>query len=240
MVVKTWEDVSGQVMKILVVDDNPDLLQALLLGFKLLWPECQVVAAENGAQTQELFSKENPDIVLLDIAMPGLNGFEVLRRLREVSEVPVIMLTVRGEEQDKVRALEMGADDYVIKPFGAMELLFRIKAVLRRSALPVASIPPFTSGDLTIDYASGTVTVRGKPVKLTPTEYRLLCCLAGSPNQVVPRQTLLARIWGIEYHRESEFPKVYIKRLREKIEEDPSQPRHILTEVGQGYKLVTP
>ena len=226
-------------MKILIIDDNPDLVQALKLGFKLQWPESQVVSADDGERGLAVFSEESPDIVLLDIAMPGMNGFEVLRRLRQVSDVPVIMLTVKGDEQDKVRALELGADDYVTKPFGSLELMARIKAVLRRVAVPLpeATALPFVGGDLTIDYATRAVTVRGKPVKLTPTEYRLLCALARYPNQVLSHPTLLVRVWGSEYRGESDFLKVYIKRLRDKIEEDSSSPRYILTEWGQGYRL---
>jgi len=229
-------------MKILIVDDNPDLVQALKLGFKLQWPESQVVSAGDGERALAVFSEETPDIVLLDIAMPGMNGFEVLRRLRQVSDVPVVMLTVKGDEQDKVRALELGADDYVTKPFGSLELMARIKAVLRRVAVPLpeATALPFAGGDLTIDYATRIVTVRGKPVKLTPTEYRLLCALARYPNQVLSHPTLLVRVWGSEYRGESDFLKVYIKRLRDKIEEDSSSPRYILTEWGQGYRLSVP
>ncbi len=229
-------------MKILIVDDNPDLVQALKLGFKLQWPESQVAAADDGERALVVFSEESPDIVLLDIAMPGMNGFEVLRRLRQVSDVPVVMLTVKGDEQDKVRALELGADDYVTKPFGSLELMARIKAVLRRVAVPLpeATALPFAGGDLTIDYATRIVTVRGKPVKLTPTEYKLLCALARYPNQVLSHPTLLVRVWGSEYRGESDFLKVYIKRLRDKIEEDSSSPRYILTEWGQGYRLAVP
>ena len=229
-------------MKILIVDDNPDLVQALKLGFKLQWPESQVVSAGDGERALAVFSEETPDIVLLDIAMPGMNGFEVLRRLRQVSDVPVVMLTVKGDEQDKVRALELGADDYVTKPFGSLELMARIKAVLRRVAVPLpeATALPFASGDLTIDYATRTVTVRGRPVKLTPTEYRLLCALARYPNQVLSHPTLLVRVWGSEYRGESDFLKVYIKRLRDKLEDDPADPRYILTEWGQGYRLAVP
>jgi two-component system KDP operon response regulator KdpE len=228
-------------MKIQVIDDNPDLAQALSLGFKLEWPECKVVAATNGDDGLTLFESETPDLVLLDIAMPGMDGFEVVRRLREISDVPVIMLTVRGEELDKVRALELGADDYITKPFGSLELMARIKALLRRAEIihPGPSTPPFVSGDLTINYALRAVAVRGHPVKLTPTEYRLLCALAREPNHVLSHEFLLARVWGSEYRGESDFLKVYVKRLRDKIEEDPAHPRRIVTEWGQGYMLMT-
>lgn len=229
-------------MKILIVDDNPDLVQALTVGFQLQWPECRVMAAEDGEKALSVFPQESPDIILLDISMPGMDGFEVLRRIREVSDVPVIMLTVRVEELEKVRALELGADDYVTKPFSSLELMARVRAVLRRAVVPVpeASTPPFVCGDLTITYSSGQVTVKGRPVRLTPTEYRLLCALARYPNQVLSHQALLVRVWGGEYRGETDFLKVYVKRLRDKIEEDPSKPHYILTEWGRGYKLAVP
>ncbi len=229
-------------MKILIVDDNPDLLEALRLGFRLQWPGCQVVVADHGRRALEMFDKEKPDIVILDIAMPGMSGFEVLDRLREVSDVPVIMLTVKAEELDKVRALEAGADDYVTKPFGSLELMARVKAVLRRTETPAPEAPraAFHSGELAIDFGTRTVTVKGNPVKLTPTEYRLLCALASKPNQVLSHDTLLARVWGSEFIGEREFVKIYVKRLRDKIELDPAQPRYILTEWGRGYQFCVP
>jgi len=233
-------------MKILVVDDDPYLLDALKLGLELQWPGCEVVGARDGGSALVLCSSEHPDIVLLDIMMPDVDGFEVLRALRRSSEVPVIMLSVRREEQDKVRALELGADDYIPKPFGSQELMARIKAVLRRSGLPVPGAAPsseaapstFTSGDLSIDYDSRRVMLAGRPVQLTPTEYRLLYTLARSANRVLSRQALLARVWGAEHRGDSDFLKTYIRRLRGKIEQDPSAPHYILTERGQGYRLV--
>lgn len=229
-------------MKVLIVDDSTDLAQALTIGFKLQWPFSQVLTADNGEKGLAIFQAEGPDLVILDIAMPGMNGFEVLRRLRQVSDTPVIMLTVKGEELDKVRALELGADDYVTKPFGSLELMARIKAVLRRTETKPddPGAPPLTCGHLVIDYASGRVSLRGRHVKLTPTEYKLLCHLARHPNTVISRQALLARVWGSEYRVESDFLKVYIKRLRAKLEEDPANPRYILTEWGEGYKLACP
>ena len=229
-------------MKVLIIDDSTDLAQALTIGFKLQWPFSQVITADSGEKALAIFPTEQPDLVILDIAMPGMNGFEVLRRLRQVSDVPVIMLTVKGEELDKVRALELGADDYVTKPFGSLELMARVKAVLRRTETKPddPSAPPLTCGDLAIDYASGKVSLRGKALKLTPTEYKLLYHLSRHPNTVISRQTLLARVWGSEYRVESDFLKVYIKRLRTKLEDDPANPRYILTEWGEGYKLACP
>lgn len=229
-------------MKILIVDDNYELVKALTTGFKLQWPDCEVAGAANGQRALALLSSESPDIVLLDVSMPGMDGFEVLRRIRDVSEVPVIMLTVRGEEYDKVRALEMGADDYVTKPFGSLELIARVKAMLRRASLPAPeeTAAPFTRCGLTIDYGTRSVSLHGAPVKLTPTEYRLLCALARHPNTLLSRQALLSRVWGSEYLGENDLLKVYIKRLRDKLEIEPAHPRLILTEWGRGYMLSAP
>ena len=232
-------------MKVLVVDDDPYLVEALKLGLELQWPDCQVVGAQDGISGLEILSSEHPDIVLLDIVMPDMNGFEVLQTLRRFSEVPVIMLSVRREEQDKVRALELGADDYIPKPFGSQELMARIKAVLRRAGLPVPGAAPlpgvdksvFVCGDLSIAYDSRRVTLAGRPVQLTPTEYRLLYTLARCANRVLSRQALLARVWGSEHRGDSDFLKTYVRRLRQKIEDDPSNPHYILTERGQGYRL---
>jgi two-component system KDP operon response regulator KdpE len=199
----------------------------------------------DGNSALEVLASEHPDIVLLDVVMPDMNGFAVLDSLRRFSEVPVIMLSVRREEQDKVRALELGADDYITKPFGSQELMARIKAVLRRAGLPVpgtepareAALSTFVCGDLSIDYGSRRVTMAGRPVQLTPTEYRLLYTLARCANRVLSGQALLARVWGSEHRGDSDFLKTYVRRLRQKIEKDPSMPNYILTERGEGYRL---
>jgi two-component system, OmpR family, KDP operon response regulator KdpE len=227
-------------VKILIADDNPDLVESLTLGFRLQWAECQVVAAGTGRATVALFQAQHPDVILLDIGLPEMDGFEVLKRIREESDVPILMLTVRSEELDKVKALELGADDYIVKPFSSLELLARIKAVLRRAeaSMPAPATPAFVSSALTIDYDSRKVIVHGQPVELTPTEYKLLCALARYPDQTVSREALLARVWGSEYRGETDFLKVYIKRLRTKVEENPSLPQLILTERGMGYKLI--
>ena len=227
-------------MKILIADDNADLVESLTLGFRLQWAECQVVAAGTGTAAVALFQAEHPDVILLDIGLPEMDGFEVLKRIREESDVPILMLTVRSEELDKVKALELGADDYIMKPFSSLELLARIKAVLRRAeaTMPAPATPAFVSSTLTIHYDSRKVIVHGQPVKLTPTEYKLLCALARYPDQVVSREALLARVWGSEYRGETDFLKVYIRRLRTKIEENQAKPQIILTERGMGYRLV--
>lgn len=227
-------------MKILISDDNADLVESLTLGLKLQWADSEVITASTGRSAIAITQAQHPDVILLDIGLPDMEGFEVLKRLREESDVPILMLTVRSEELDKVKAFELGADDYIVKPFGSLELLARIKAVLRRAEAPppLPTTPRLVAGDLTIDYATRKVSVDGQPVSLTPTEYKLLVALTRYPDQVISREGLLARVWGSEYRGETDFLKVYIKRLRNKIEKDPADPQHIVTERGQGYKFV--
>jgi DNA-binding response OmpR family regulator len=226
-------------MKILIVDDDPDLLEAVGLGLQLQWQGVDILTAADGEAALEAFFAHVPDVVLLDVGLPRLNGFEVLRRIREVSDTPVLMLTARGEELDKVRGLEIGADDYVTKPFSPLELLARIKAILRRAELPppVRVAPEFVAGELAINFDSHEVLKRGEPVPLTATEYRLLFQLARNAGHVLPRETLLARVWGDEYRDQSDYLKVYVSRLRAKLEDDPERPRYILTERGLGYRF---
>jgi two-component system KDP operon response regulator KdpE len=229
-------------MKVLIVDDDPDVVEALTLAFDLLQPQCAVVEASDGESAVETFSRESPDLVVLDIILPEADGYEVLRRLRQVSDVPVIMLTVKEEERDKVRALGMGADDYIVKPFGALELLARIKAIQRRreGGPQVAEAAPLVCGDLRIDFLERKVTVAGQPVRLTTTEYGLLVCLARSAGRVISGRTLLSRVWGPEYTEDLSRLKMGVQRLRGKLEKDPSRPTYILTERGAGYRLVVP
>ncbi len=226
-------------MKILIVDDDHDLLEALGLGMQLQWQAAEVITATDGEQGLEVFFEQQPDVVLLDVGLPRLDGFEVLRRIRAVSDTPVLMLTARGEELDKVRGLEIGADDYVTKPFSPLELLARIKAILRRSELapPIRATPSFTLGNLTINFDSHEVTKSGAPVPLTTLEYRVLYHLVRNAGHVLPREALLARVWGEEYREQSDYLKVYVSRLRSKLEDDPDRPRFILTERGLGYRF---
>ena len=226
-------------MKLLIVDDDHDLLEALGLGLQLQWQGVDVLTATDGEAALTRFFDESPDVVLLDVGLPRLDGFEVLRRIRQVSDTPVLMLTARGEELDKVRGLEIGADDYVTKPFSPLELLARIKAVLRRSELPppVRVTPSFTADDLTVNFESQEVFRSGQPVQLSAIEYRLLFQLVRNAGHVVPRETLLARVWGDEYRDQTDYLKVYVNRLRTKIEDDPERPKLILTERGLGYRF---
>ncbi|HEU4759152.1 MAG TPA: response regulator transcription factor [Dehalococcoidia bacterium] len=226
-------------MKVLVVDDEPDVIEVVNLCFSLRWPEADVVAAKNADEAFELIEAHAPDLILLDIVLPGTDGFQICQEVRRFSDVPIIMLTARDSEVDKVRGLEMGADDYVTKPFSHLELLARVRAVLRRyqSQLPAVG-EIFESGDLRIDYGSRQVAVRGQSVRLTPTEYSLLFHLTRNAGRVLPHHTLLAKVWGREYVDEIDYLKVYIRRLRQKLEGDPETIGRIVSERGVGYKFV--
>ncbi len=226
-------------MKILVVDDEPDVVEVVNLCFGLRWPEVKVIAAANGEAALSLIDSESPDLVLLDIMLPDCDGFEVCKEIRRFSDIPIIMVSARDGEMDKVRGLEMGADDYVTKPFSHLELLARVRAVLRRyeSQLPAVG-EVFDSGDLRIDYASHQVTLRGQPIRLTPTEYSLLFHLTRSAGRVLSHHTLLAKVWGREYAEEMEYLKVYVRRLRQKLEGDPETVGRIVSERGVGYMFV--
>ncbi len=226
-------------MKVLVVDDAAEVIEAVTISFTLQWRETEVIGADNGEAALDLVEQEHPDVVLLDIAMPGMNGFEVLREIRAFSDVPVIMLTAKDDVLDKVKGLELGADDYVTKPFDHLELLARVKALLRRLDMPqpTSRAPSFHSGDLTIDFAAQEVRLRGEVVPLTATEYKLLYHLIRNAGHVLRHETLLAKVWGREYVDEVDYLRVYIRRLRRKLEPDPERPRHILTERGFGYRF---
>lgn len=223
---------------VLVVDDEPRIVNFVRMNLEL--EGCRVITAGNGREAIDRVRDNLPDIVLLDVMMPGMDGFEVLRRLRQSSAVPVIMLTAKDEPDDRVRGLELGADDYIGKPFEHRELVSRIRAVLRRHATP----PPMPQTQLTIDerltidFAKHEVLVEGKPVNLRPTEYRLLYHLVQSAGWVIPHDVLLAKVWGPEYRDESHYLRLYITYLRQKIEEDPANPKYILTERGAGYRFV--
>lgn len=223
-------------MKILIVDEEPDVVRLISVSFGMQQPNWEVIAASDGEEALAALEREQPALVLLDVGLPDMSGFQVLQQIRLFSDVPVIMLTVHDDELSKVRGLELGADDYVTKPFSHLELLARVRAVLRRAqVLPLAHEKPFISGDLSVDFARREVTKRGQPVRLTATEYRLLYHLVRNAGRVLPHETLLARVWGREYTDEINYLKVYISRLRAKLEDDPRNPQHILTEHGVGY-----
>jgi len=223
-------------VKILIVDEEPDVVRLISVSFGMQQPNWEVIAASDGEEALAALEREQPALVLLDVGLPDMSGFQVLQQIRLFSDVPVIMLTVHDDELSKVRGLELGADDYVTKPFSHLELLARVRAVLRRAqVLPLAHEKPFISGDLSVDFARREVTKRGQPVRLTATEYRLLYHLVRNAGRVLPHETLLARVWGREYTDEINYLKVYISRLRAKLEDDPRNPQHILTEHGVGY-----
>ncbi|HET8626688.1 MAG TPA: response regulator transcription factor [Thermomicrobiales bacterium] len=228
-------------MKILLVDDDPHILDALSVGLQLQWQDAEVFVAADGEAGLRAFYAHAPDVVVLDVNMPRKSGFEALQEIRRVSDVPVLMLTARGEETDQVRGLELGADDYLVKPFSHLVLLARIKAVLRRAELPppVRALPDFVAGDLAINYQSHEVTVGGAPVRLTPVEYKLLYHLARNAGRLMPHQALLDRVWGADYVATTDYLKVFVSRLRAKLER-PGGPRYLETERGLGYRFVRP
>src|SRR5688500_14482624 len=226
-------------MKILVVDDDPQILNALTIGFRLQWPGSTVIPAGDGATGVRLFFELDPDVVLLDVGMPDRSGYDVLAEIRSVSDTPVIMLTARGEETDQVQGLELGADDYVVKPFGHLALVARIKAVLRRTeSTGRAPVADFVAGDLAIDFRSRRVALRGAPVKLTPVEYKVLEHLVRNAGRLVPHEVLTTRALGHQDGPAGDYLKVFVSRLRSKIERDGQ--RFIETERGVGYRFVPP
>ncbi len=227
-------------MKILVVDDDKNIVEAISIGFQLQWQDVEIITAADGEKGLTAFYDHIPDVVLLDVMMPYKDGFSVLKEIRQSSDVPVIMLTARGDELDKVKGLELGADDYLTKPFSHMELFARIRAVLRRTQMPapVNATPSFVTGDITINFENREVTKADKVVKMTPTEYKLLFLLARNAGRVVPFETLLDKVWGPEYRDQLDYLKTYLSRLRKKLEEEPEHPRFLLTERGLGYRLM--
>jgi two-component system, OmpR family, KDP operon response regulator KdpE len=228
-------------MKVLVVDDDQRIRDALEIGVQLQWQDAKVLTAADGEAGLDVFFSEEPDIVLLDVTMPRMNGFEVLKAIRQVSDVPVIMLTARDEDVDQVRGLELGADDYIGKPFSHLALMARIKAALRRAELPapVQALPDFEAGELAIHFQNQEVTVRGQPVRLTPVEYKLLYHLVRNVGHLLPHEALLDRVWGSNYEASPEYLKVFVSRLRGKLRR-PGGPEYIETERGRGYRFVRP
>jgi DNA-binding response OmpR family regulator len=229
-------------VNVLVVDDAPEVVDSVRFGFAVQWREVDLLSAGTGKEALELVERESPDLVLLDVGLPDMDGFKVLEELRFFSDVPVIMLTARDDTIDKVKGLELGADDYVTKPFNHLELLARIKAVLRRLDMPPpkSRAPSFRSGDLEMDFAAQEVRVKGQPVRLTPTEYKLLYHLVRNAGRTLPHGTLLAKVWGREYLDEVDYLRVYVRRLRDKLGDDPEKPRYIRTERGLGYRFLRP
>ncbi len=223
--------------RVLIVDDEPRYLR--LLEANLRTEGYEVVTAQDGQQAVDTFSSQPIDLILLDIMMPRMDGFTACQRIREFSSVPIIILTAKGEEQDRVRGLDLGADDYLVKPFSATELLARVRAVLRRAQIPTESGQArfFTHDDLRIDFARAEVWSGEQAISLSATEYRLLLQFAHNLGKILTSEELLTSVWGPEYKSDKEILWVSIARLRQKLEKDPHVPKHIVTRSGLGYLM---
>ncbi len=223
--------------RILIVDDEPRYLR--LMEANLITDNYQILKAMNGQEAVDIVAEQHPDLVLLDVMMPILDGFEACARIREFSNVPIIIVTARGNEGDRVRGLDLGADDYIVKPFSATELLARVRAVLRRAQVSGAAFQQavFNHGNLRIDFARAEVFKDDKIVYLSATEYRLLLQFAHNLGSVLTPEELLVNVWGPEYRDDKEILWVSISRLRQKLETDPKNPQHIVTRPGLGYTM---
>lgn len=232
----TQEKYQGRL--ILVVDDEARMVRFIQLNLE--HDGFQVISAYNGREALEQVRSQLPNLVLLDVMMPDLDGFEVLMQIREQSTVPVIMLTAKGEEDDRVRGLELGADDYITKPFSPRELVSRVRAVLRRTESESSAAAGIIEVDdrLKLDFNRREIWIDGELVQLRPTEYRLLYHLVQNAGWVVTHEQLLTKVWGYEYRDEPHYVRLYINYLRKKLEENPSKPKYILTERGVGYRFV--
>jgi two-component system response regulator VicR len=222
-------------MKVLVIEDDKEIVDAISLAFQIRWPEAKVTSTRLGQKGVELVETETPDIVILDLGLPDINGFEVLRQIRRFSAVPTIILTVRSEEVDVVKGLEWGADDYITKPFRQLELLARVKSLIRRYS-PTEEIL-LTYGPFRLDPVTGQLHIGDKEIALTVTENHILSYLMKNAGHVVTHSNLAEAVWGDDYPGAADSLKVHIRRLREKIEQDPGKPRVILTKTGVGYFL---
>lgn len=226
-------------MKVLIAEDAPDVAEVVAFGARMSWPGCQVTIAGSGEEALRAFAAEPADLVVLDVAMPPPDGFEVCRRIRESSQVPILMLTVRDATIDKVRALDLGADDYLTKPFDHLELLARLRALVRRTTGPgVGSEAAFVTGDFSLDFTTHEVRVGDEVIRLTSTEYRLLEELVRHAGRTLPHQALLERVWGPEWVADPSYLKVFVRRLRQKLGDDAEAPRYIQTEWGTGYRFI--
>ncbi|MDY6907702.1 MAG: response regulator transcription factor [Chloroflexota bacterium] len=226
-------------MKVLIIEDSREIVEAISLAFQIRWPEARLVSTHLGERGIEMAASESPDMIILDLGLPDVSGFEVLKQVRLFSDVPVLVLTVRSEEVDIVRGLEWGADDYIVKPFRQMELLARIRALIRRQLSPDEE-PPLVCGELRFHPATRQLTVHGKEIVLTATETIILRHLMRNAGRVVTQAGLAREVWGDDGDAAAGNIKVYIRRLRQKIEEDPSSPTLIVTKPGAGYLMVRP
>ena len=228
-------------MRVAIIEDDPEIMEVVTIAFETAWPGSQIVSAPNAVEGLELTKNESPDVVILDVALPEgeSSGFDLCKEIRTFSEVPIIMVTARTREVEIVRGLELGAADYLTKPFSSVELLARTRAVLRRVQVgPLGTQShPFVSKELSVDYDNREVLVHGEPVKLTPTEYKMLCYLVRNPRQVLTNQAILDEVWGQEYRNSNGLVKAHVQRLRKKLKDNLQDPRLIITERGRGYRF---
>jgi two-component system KDP operon response regulator KdpE len=223
-------------MKALIVEDDPQTIEAVSLIFKLRWPEAELLSTTKGSEAALIVEKESPDVVILDLGLPDIDGMEVLKEIRAFSDAPVIIVTARGDSTSQMKGIELGADDYITKPFDPGVLLVRIKNALVHSRIPVNQVTaPFTAGGLVIDFASRKVSFQGKPLNLTPREYELLCYLARNAGKVLSHEDILSVVWGEGY--DSTVLKTCIYRLRGKLTDAGANPEIISSEAGIGYKF---
>lgn len=222
--------------RILIADDEPKI--RMFLRANLNARGYEVYLAQDGIEAVEMTGQVLPDLIILDVNMPRMNGIDACRRIREWADMPIIILSVRDEEKDKVKALDEGADDYVTKPFGMEELLARIRVALRRTSHAAIDIPVFQAGNLKIDFTSRLVSINDEEIKLTRTEYELLTFLVNNADKVLTHREILHSVWGSEYGNELEYVRTFINQLRHKIEEDPANPQYIVTEQRTGYRFV--
>lgn len=226
------------IARVVIIDDEPSLIKFVSQNLRARGYD--VVDASNGLEGVELVKEYKPDLVILDIGMPGMDGFEAASYIRQFSDAAIIMLTASGNEGDKIRALDIGADDYLTKPFAIGELMARVRAVMRRvSQAQTRTVrqEAVSSGNLNVDFEHRRVTLKNEPIKLTPTEFTLLEQLVTRPDVVISHRELLSNVWGAEYRDETEYLRVYIGRLRRKLEDDPANPKFLLTEPGVGYRF---
>ena len=231
-------------MKVLLIEDSPEIINGVSLTFRLRWPEANLISTDGGAKGIEMVETEAPDIVILDINLPDMTGFEVLENIRRFSDVPIIVLTVRGDEVDELRGLEMGADDYIIKPFSPANLLTRVRAILRRAGgrrSEEEELPQLVAGDVTINFSTREVFRNGERLHLTPTEYKILHCLARNGGKIVSQENIKQYVWGSEArYVDSSTLKRYIYQLRSKLGDSADSPRMLFNERDMGYWFVKP
>ncbi len=222
-------------MKVLIADDDPQMLRALRVTLGAHGYE--VITASDGREALDAAIAAHPDLIVIDLGMPGLTGIEVIQAIRGWSAVPVLVVSGRSDSADKVDALDAGADDYVTKPFSADELLARLRALSRRTAPPTEGAALVSFGEVTVDLAARVVTRAGRPVRLTPTEWRMLDMLVRNRDRLVTREALLTEVWGPQYTRDTGYLRLYMSQLRKKLEADPAHPVHFVTEPGMGYRF---